>query len=193
MDVLHTSFFCTMSIDLYSLVLARNNSIYPLLVPVWTLYPQPLLYVFSNLIIPKSFPTDGISDGRNEVAKWWSKTWWVGKNSPSRVSWLGTLFSNACAVVLCRAEGRFQQYFVRSGSSETHLQGFEIFNVLIWANSLSTWHNVYQNYPLLHPPKTEVVTFPYWRGSIKLLQVVPNNLVKMYEMINRLLRWMLNK
>jgi hypothetical protein len=88
-----------MSINLYSLALAGNIIIYPLRVPVWILYSQPLLHVFNNLVtIPKPLPGLRKQDMGSMVVVV------VGEQSV-RVLWLGPVFSKACAVVRFRAEG----------------------------------------------------------------------------------------
>jgi hypothetical protein len=51
-----------------SLAPASNKSVCPLLVPVLILFSQPRLHLFNNLVItPKTFPTDGVSEGSKEM------------------------------------------------------------------------------------------------------------------------------
>jgi len=112
MDVLHTSLFCTMSINLYSLAVARNIIIYPLLV-LYQFEFRTRSHFFASSIISSSFPNlfpqmaplTAATRWQSEEGRYGLYVGGGGGGGQSiRVLWLGPVFSKACAVVIC-AEG----------------------------------------------------------------------------------------
>jgi len=113
-------------------VLAATSSV--------TLLSLPNLFPWlASLRAPMKWQSEA---ARSEVCGGWERAVWI--------LWLFPLYSNLSVVTQCHVEVGLQPSFCGSDSLEMLLQGFKSLNVQIWVNRLTTWHNVYQNNPLLH-------------------------------------------
>ena len=151
MDVLHTSFFCTIS-NFNSLLPPTNKNIYSLLVLVGILFPQPVLQEprLHFLNFSHGLRLWGLQKGRN-LRQQDLGCRVCADEEPNQVLWLFPVFSDLYVSVRS-IEGRFQQNFwwVRT------------------LNCLTTLREVHKNHPL-GISKQSGHYYPRSRGNLKLL------------------------